>query len=69
MISLGYWVFGQSLGGPFWVGNATDVNAGPLFVLLAVALFPIAQRPPAAQPATTTDTPGNPIEAAGANTA
>ncbi len=43
IVSLAYWVFGQSLGGPFWVGNATDVNAGPLFVLLAVALFPVAQ--------------------------
>jgi hypothetical protein len=43
VVSLAYWVFGQSLGGPFWVGNATDVNAGPLFVLLAVALFPVAQ--------------------------
>ncbi len=42
-VSLAYWVFGQSLGGPFWVGNATDVNAGPLFVLLAFVLFPIAQ--------------------------
>ncbi len=43
VVSLSYWVLGQSLGGPFWVGNATDVNAGPLFVLLAVALFPVAQ--------------------------
>jgi hypothetical protein len=43
VVSLAYWVFGQSLGGPFWVGNATDVNAAPLFVLLAVALFPVAQ--------------------------
>ena len=43
VVSLAYWVFGQSLGGPFWIGNATDVNAGPLFVLLAVALFPTRQ--------------------------
>lgn len=43
VVSLAYWVFGQSLGGPFWIGNATDVNAGPLFVLLAMALFPITQ--------------------------
>ena len=43
VVSLAYWVLGQSLGGPFWIGNATDVNAGPLFVLLAVALFPVAQ--------------------------
>jgi hypothetical protein len=43
VVSLAYWVLGQSLGGPFWIGNATDVNAGPLFVLLAVALLPVAQ--------------------------
>lgn len=49
VVSLAYWVFGQSLGGPFWIGNATDVNAGPLFVLLAVTLFPIAQASTAAQ--------------------
>jgi hypothetical protein len=47
VVSLAYWVFGQSLGGPFWIGNATDLNSGPLFVLLAVALFPVAQRPSA----------------------
>jgi hypothetical protein len=43
VVSLAYWVFGQSLGGPFWIGDATDLNAGPLFVLLAVTLFPVAQ--------------------------
>ncbi len=43
VVSLAYWVFGQSLGGPFWIGDQTDVNAAPLFVLLAAALFPVAQ--------------------------
>ena len=43
VVSLAYWVFGQDIGGPFWVNEATDVNAGPLFVLLAFALFPLAQ--------------------------
>jgi hypothetical protein len=43
VISLAYWVLGQDLGGPFWSEGATDVNAGPLFVLLAVCLFPVAQ--------------------------
>jgi hypothetical protein len=43
VISIGYWVFGQSLGGPFWAESATDVNAGPLFVLLAFTLVPVAQ--------------------------
>ena len=44
VLSLAYWVLGQDLGGPFWAEGATDFNAGPLFVLLAVALFPVAQR-------------------------
>ncbi len=43
VLSLAYWVLGQDIGGPFWVENATDVNAGPLFVLLAVTLLPVAQ--------------------------
>jgi len=37
-LALAYWVFGQSLGGPFWAGAATDVNSGPLFALLAVTV-------------------------------
>jgi hypothetical protein len=43
VLSLAYWLFGQSLGGPFWTDSATDVNAAPLFVLLAASLFPVAQ--------------------------
>jgi hypothetical protein len=43
VLSLAYWLYGQDLGGPFWSEGATDVNAGPLFVLLAFALFPVAQ--------------------------
>jgi hypothetical protein len=43
VVSLAYWVLGQDLGGPFWSEGATDVNAGPLFILLAVSLFPVAQ--------------------------
>jgi hypothetical protein len=47
VLALAYWVLGQSLGGPFWAGNATDVNSGPLFVLLAITLMPLtlARRP------------------------
>ncbi|HXA54994.1 MAG TPA: hypothetical protein VNV37_08995 [Solirubrobacteraceae bacterium] len=41
-LSLAYWLYGQSLGGPFWIGQATDVNTGPLLVLLAAALVPVA---------------------------
>jgi hypothetical protein len=43
VLSLAYWVLGQDIGGPFWVEGATDFNSGPLFVLLAVTLFPVAQ--------------------------
>ncbi len=43
VLSLAYWLYGQDLGGPFWSEGATDFNAGPLFVLLAVTLFPVAQ--------------------------
>jgi hypothetical protein len=39
-LALAYWVLGQSLGGPFWAGQATDVNTGPLLVLLALTLMP-----------------------------
>ena len=52
VLNLAYWVLGQGLGGIFQ-GGATDPNAGPLFVLLACALYalvPIHQS--AAVPAT-----------------
>jgi hypothetical protein len=39
LLSLAYWVLGQSLGA-INTGQATDPNAGPLFVLLALALMP-----------------------------
>jgi hypothetical protein len=38
VLNLAYWVFGQGFGGIFQ-GGATDPNAGPLFVLLACALY------------------------------
>jgi hypothetical protein len=50
VLSLAYWLYGQDLGGPFWSEGATDVNAGPLFVLLAVALLPVAQAVASARP-------------------
>ncbi|HXO08769.1 MAG TPA: hypothetical protein VN880_12090 [Solirubrobacteraceae bacterium] len=40
VLNLAYWVVGQGLGGIFQ-GGATDPNAGPLFVLLALALYPL----------------------------
>ncbi len=60
-LALAYWVFGQSLGGPFWAGSATDVNTGPLLVLLALTLMPhlsTARRPERARaPATPAERP------------
>jgi hypothetical protein len=67
VLSLAYWLYGQDLGGPFWSEGATDFNAGPLFVLLAVALFPIAQDARATKAATSANARGTPIEAAGAS--
>jgi hypothetical protein len=49
VLSLAYWLYGQDLGGPFWVESATDLSTGPLFVLLAVTLLPIAQTATAPQ--------------------
>jgi hypothetical protein len=59
VLNLVYWVLGQSLGGMF-AGGATDPNAGPLFVLLACAMFPLlasSPRPIAGASGTTKATP------------
>jgi hypothetical protein len=40
VLSLLYWVLGQGFGGIF-EGGATDPNAGLLFVLLALAMYPL----------------------------
>lgn len=50
-VSLVYWVLGQSLGG-LTTGTATDPGAGPLMVLLALAVWPIAGAEPASRPGT-----------------
>jgi len=39
-LNVAYWVLGQGFGGIFQPG-ATDPNAGPLFVLFAIAIFPL----------------------------
>lgn len=44
LVSLVYWVLGQSLGG-LTTGSATDPGAGPLMVLLALAVWPRAAAP------------------------
>ncbi len=56
VLNLAYWVLGQGFGGIFQ-GGATDPNAGPLFVLLAIALYPLV---PAEVPARTTAPPVGP---------
>ncbi len=57
VLSLAYWTLGQDLGGPFWTEGATDFNSGPLFVLLAVALFPVVQLAPGARRVRAQETP------------
>ena len=41
VLNILYWLVGQGLGGIFQ-GGATDPNAGPLFILLACALYALA---------------------------
>ena len=43
-LNLVYWVVGQGFGG-IATGEATDVNSGPLFILLAAALFSLFPQP------------------------
>jgi protein SCO1/2 len=42
LLNLGYWVIGQSFGGIIYSGNATDPNAAPAFVLLALVMYSLA---------------------------
>jgi predicted lipoprotein with Yx(FWY)xxD motif len=44
LISLVYWIFGQGLGGLF-TGSATNLGAGPLFLLLAAAMYLLLEPP------------------------
>lgn len=39
-LNLAYWVLGQGLGG-ILTGSGTDPNAGPLFIVFALALYPL----------------------------
>ena len=43
-LNAAYWVIPQGLGG-ILIGNATDPNAGPLFILFAVALYALVPNP------------------------
>jgi hypothetical protein len=65
VLSLAYWVLGQDLGGPFWAEGATDFNSGPLFVLLAVALFPLAQVAAGARRGAVADASGEELSSVG----
>ncbi len=57
VLSLLYWAFGQSLGA-INTGQATDPNAGPLFVLLALTLWPRRSQAPRMQTTTLTERRG-----------
>jgi len=43
VISLALWLFTEGLGGVF-TGQATDIDAGPVFILLAALLWPLRAR-------------------------
>jgi hypothetical protein len=49
-LNLGYWVIGQGFGGVFYTNSATDLNSGPLFVLLALMLLSLTRVEPEAAP-------------------
>jgi hypothetical protein len=59
LLNLVYWIIPQGLGGIF-AGGATDPNSGPLFILLAAAMYPLVA--PASAPAVPA---GQPEAAAG----
>ena len=42
-LNTAYWVIGQGFGGIFYTNSATDVNSGPLFVVLALILLSLAR--------------------------
>lgn len=44
VLNVAYWLLGQGIGGIF-IGGATDPNAGPLFVLLAYAVYGVILPP------------------------
>jgi hypothetical protein len=45
VLNVSYWVIGQGFGGIFYTNSATDPNAGPLFVLLALIVLSLTRRP------------------------
>jgi hypothetical protein len=55
-LSGAFWVIGQDFGG-ILAGGATDPNAGPLYVLLALSLYPLAIDRSAAEHGPAADAP------------
>jgi hypothetical protein len=51
-LNVGYWVIGQGFGGVLYTNSATDLNSGPLFVLLALVLLSLIRVEPEAVPVT-----------------
>jgi hypothetical protein len=45
-LNAGYWVIGQGFGGIFYTNSATDPNAGPLFILLALVVLSLTTSSP-----------------------
>ena len=58
LLNLVYWIVGQAFGG-LATGQATDVGSGPLYILLACALFTLFPRPqlPSTTPSRTESDP------------
>jgi cytochrome oxidase Cu insertion factor (SCO1/SenC/PrrC family) len=50
VLSLGYWAIGESFGGIVFTGSATDPNAGPPFVLLALVIYSLTRFAPPVGP-------------------
>jgi hypothetical protein len=44
ILNLAYWVIGQGLGG-ILTGSGTDPNAGPLFIVFAIAMYSLLPAP------------------------
>jgi hypothetical protein len=56
-VSLAYWIVGQGLGGVF-TGQATDVNAAPLMILIAGMLYALPERRAVPRPGASRTTKG-----------
>jgi len=64
VLNVVYWVIGQGFGG-ILAGGATDPNAGPLFVLLSVALYSLVPYPTGGPVRDIHSVPASPASATG----